>query len=62
MMSIIDRDCLGDNKYNDKFEVHLGLTLNAAMDAIEKVELCNDFTVNRPIGRYRKGMVIFEKK
>lgn len=72
MMSIIDRDrgCFGvdnydpqkeDNKYT-KFEVHLKLTWNAAMDAIEKVELCDKFIINRPIGRYCKGTVIFEKK
>ena len=72
MMSIIDRDrgCFGvdnydpqkeDNKYT-KFEVHLKLTWNAAMDAIEKVKLCDKFIVNRPIGRYCKGTVIFEKK
>jgi hypothetical protein len=44
------------------FCVLLRLTWNIRKDEIEKVEVCDEFIVNRPISYFKKAFTIFEKK
>lgn len=44
------------------FCVLLRLMWNIRKDEIEKVEVCDEFVVNRPISYFKKAFTIFEKK